>query len=182
MDPARLVIVPDLLAVAMCAVGAAIDLRTRRIPNRLTVTGMIAGVVVNTAIATAFGGIAHGLAAGLLLSLAGAASCFVLFGALGAIGAMGMGDVKLMIAVGALLGWPMALWSMIYVLLAGGAVSLVYAVAGGKLGAVLGNLFRLAGRRDRDGAPLHRIPYGLAIFLGCLYAALASHYPALRFP
>ncbi|HUT12988.1 MAG TPA: A24 family peptidase [Thermoguttaceae bacterium] len=87
------------IAVAIVVVVAAIaglsDVRTFKVPNRLTLPLAVTGVAYHT--------IAGGLA-GLQLSLLGALFGFgVLFG-LYVLGAIGAGDVKLMAGVGAWLG------------------------------------------------------------------------------
>lgn len=182
--PHPLLVVPDAVCVVMCAIGAVTDLRSRRIPNWLTVGGMAAAVVLNGLLPVALGAERSALTLAVA-SLAGGALMLVVFGLLGAIHFVGMGDVKAMIAVGLLLRWPAALWALAYVTLAGGGIALGYALARGRLGAVLGNLGRIGRRtllRDREAPQpeLHRIPYGLAILVGAAWAALANYVPALR--
>jgi prepilin peptidase CpaA len=167
-------VVPDVAAVAVCAVAAAIDLRTCRIPNWLTLPAAGAGLVLNTLVFALHGGIGHGLSAGLVPALAGGAAALGVFFILGAVGALGMGDVKLMAAAGALLRWPLALGLMVFVILAGGVLALAYAVGRGKFSAVIRNILRLSGGRRRE-VELHRIPYGLAILAGCAAAVIARH-------
>ena len=168
-------LVLDLLAVALCAVAAAIDLRTHRIPNWLTIPAAAGALVINFAVFAWAGGLTHGVTEGLLPALAGGGIALLIFFVLGAVGAVGMGDVKLMAAVGALLRWPLALGLLIFVLVAGGLLALLYALISGRFFAVVGNIFRLAGPQRRQ-VRLHRIPYGLAILGGCLAAVLARHF------
>jgi prepilin peptidase CpaA len=167
-------LLPDLMAVALCGVAAAIDLRHHRIPNWLTFSGIAAGLALNTAVFAVHGGWSHGLSAGLFPALAGGGIALLVFFVLGALGAMGMGDVKLMAAAGACLRWPLALGLMVFVVVAGGVLALGYALIRGKFRAVIRNVFRLA-TRDRKHVELHRIPYGLAIFAGCAAAVAARH-------
>jgi len=78
-------------------VGAAIyDVRYRRIPNWLTVTGVLVGMLINFLIGPPEGG--------LIFALKGLAAGFFVYIVFYAIRAMGAGDVKLMAAVGALAG------------------------------------------------------------------------------
>jgi prepilin peptidase CpaA len=170
----HLMLIPDLVAVALCGVAAAIDLRHHRIPNWLTFSGAAAGLLINTIVFAIHGGWSHGLSAGLLPALAGGGVALVVFFVLGAIGAVGMGDVKLMAAAGGLLRWPVALGLLAFVVVSGGVLALAYALIRGKFRAVIRNIFRLTGR-DRKRVELHRIPYGLAIFAGCAAAVLARH-------
>lgn len=81
--------------IALVLVAAAYDLRFRRIPNWLNLSGVIAGFGVNTFLS---GG--HGLrnaSLGLLCALLVYVPLYLIRG-------MGAGDVKLMAAVGAIAG------------------------------------------------------------------------------
>lgn len=83
-------------AVALFTLAAAAsDLRTRRLPNWLTVTAFVTALVFHTAM---------GSFAGLWFSLSGFAIGFGILLVLWLIGGGGGGDVKLMGAVGAWLG------------------------------------------------------------------------------
>ena len=90
LDPARV-----LLTAAGGATAAAIDLRSRRVPNTVTLGVAIVGLTLATVHVTGIGigGALAGLAVGLLLMLPGHV-----------IGATGAGDVKLLAALGTLLG------------------------------------------------------------------------------
>jgi prepilin peptidase CpaA len=90
---------------------------------------------------------------------------------------MGAGDVKLLAALGAWLGPHNAFWLAVYGLMAGGAVSLVVAVARGYLFTALRNIWMLlkfwwlVGPRPVPGATLAdydgpRLAYAVPIFLG----------------
>ncbi|MBV9613261.1 MAG: prepilin peptidase [Acidobacteriaceae bacterium] len=108
---------PALLTVALLAlvlVAGVYDLRFRRIPNWLSVSGAVLGVALNLAWFGWRGGAAA--AWGLLLAL-------VVYVPLYLIRGMGAGDVKLMGAVGAIVG-P-ANWLSIFLAtsLLGGIVS-----------------------------------------------------------
>jgi Flp pilus assembly protein protease CpaA len=105
-------------------VAAVLDIRSRRIPNWLTLPLLVGGMVVSC-IVGGLGGLASALGACLLLAL----PYVVLF----VMGGGGAGDAKMMGAVGAWLG------------LEAGVVVLV-CVAG--IGAVFG-LLRMAAHRDR---------------------------------
>ena len=99
MDPATLD--PTSLvrfggAALLASIAAVMDFRVWRIPNWLTVPGFVLGLVVWTGLA----GFA-GFKASLLGFAFGFGILFVLF----ALGGGGGGDVKLLGAVGAWLGW-----------------------------------------------------------------------------
>ncbi len=177
-------VIPDICCIVICGIATVIDVRTGRIPNWLTGSGVALGLLLNLAVFWSLGGFDHGVNQGLLPALAGGAALLLAFGIMGLAGFVGMGDVKLMAAVGALLRWPGALWALAYVTLCGGAVALVYALARGQLGKVLGNLGALArrGRQQKEPLQLHHIPYGLAILLGATWAAGRTYFMWLRIP
>jgi len=182
-------LLPDLVCLAVCAVATVLDLRSRRIPNWLTVPSALGGLLLNLVVFTvAGGGLREGLRLGLLPALIGALFLLLGFGFLGLIRFVGMGDVKLMAAVGAFLRWPSAILAFAYVALAGGVIALAYAVLRGRLGPVLRNLFTLGRgvvaprRAPARKLELHRIPYALAILLGAAWVVVARYVPALSLP
>jgi prepilin peptidase CpaA len=167
-------LVQDGLCLLICFIAAVSDIKSYRIPNWLTFGGILCGFAANTLL----------LENGWLVALAGGLLCAIVFGLLGAVNFVGMGDVKLMVAVGTILGVPLALYALVYVGLAGGMVALGYAIGRRELAAVFGNLGRMARSSVERSAPeassrLHRIPYGVAIMLGSLVAVAARYYPPL---
>lgn len=114
-------------------IGAALyDIRYRRIPNWLTVGGVAIGVALNAFLGPPVGGWPFAVK-GMVL---GFGAYFLLY----ALHAMGAGDVKLMAAVGALVGWQN--WVGIFMLTAimGGMAALILAVARKRLGNTLWNV------------------------------------------
>jgi prepilin peptidase CpaA len=107
--PLKLVLVATVLAAAYY------DLRVRRIPNWINLSGLVLGLGLNTYFASLPGSISS--AGGMLVAL-----CIYL--PLYALKGMGAGDVKLMAAIGAIAG-P-ANWFDIFVATAllGGVISL----------------------------------------------------------
>jgi prepilin peptidase CpaA len=89
-------------------VGAVLDLRTKKIPNWLTFSLLAVGIAVS-------GSIGDGWA----FALYGAGVAFVLHFVLWQLGLEGAGDAKLMMAVGAFVGWQTMLEATLwrYVLL-----------------------------------------------------------------
>jgi len=111
-----------VIALVVMATGA--DVRSRRIPNRLTGPALLLGIAVHAVWSGPAG--AGGALLGALL--AGA----ILFpGWL--LGTMGAGDVKLMAAVGAWLGHPGGLIAAVAALIAGGVFALIAAARHGVL-------------------------------------------------
>lgn len=98
MNPLSLLFVAAVTCFTIAA--AASDLRTRRLPNWLTVSAFVAALAAHTAI--------NGLA-GLGFSLLGFATGFGILLILWLIGGGGGGDVKLMGALGAWLGASLTL-------------------------------------------------------------------------
>ena len=88
--------ISTVLVAAFTATAAVIDSRTRRLPNWLTAPAVLLGLVFHTAT----GGLS-----GLGFSLAGLATGFGILFVLWLIGGSGGGDVKLIAAVGAWVGF-----------------------------------------------------------------------------
>jgi prepilin peptidase CpaA len=83
-----------LLALLVICAGVY-DIRWRRVPNWLTLSGVVLGVALNTFLYET---------PGLWLSLKGLGVALLVYFPLYAIRAMGAGDAKLMAAIGALVG------------------------------------------------------------------------------
>jgi len=108
---------------AFTLITAAIDVRTRRLPNVLTVPACILGLIFHLVVGFLKGGIS-GLGEGLLLSAGGFAVGFGLFFLMWIAGSASGGDVKFMGAIGAWLG-PMP---TIYVFLVGAVYVLLVSI------------------------------------------------------
>lgn len=93
------------------------DLKERKIPNKVTFTGILIGILFNT-----FMGGLTGLVQSFIGLLAGLAIFFLPF----AMGGMGAGDVKLMGAIGALMGWQFSIMTAVYSALVGGVMVIGY--------------------------------------------------------
>jgi len=97
-----------------------------------------------------------------------------------ALGATGAGDVKLMAAVGAVIGINVIVNAFLFTALAGGVLAVAVAVQRRRLGATLSGTTRLiaspAGAREeiRGAAKARRFAYGPAIAIGSLVAALVG--------
>jgi prepilin peptidase CpaA len=152
------------------AAAVVTDVRTRRIPNWLT------GAIAGAGFGLACGGgtvtplqAALGLLAGLLLMMPGHV-----------IGATGAGDVKLMAAVGAVVGPEMVLRAFLYSAVAGGVFAIAVAARRGRLAATLQGAGRLvtspAGARETIESPAraNRFAYGPAIAAGTLVSLMVT--------
>lgn len=155
--------------IAGTGIGAAIDLRTRRVPNPLTM-GLAAIGVLYAAVGIgglSIGASLGGLALGLALMLPGHL-----------IGATGAGDVKLFAAAGAFVGPAHILTAFLYTALAGGAIAIVIALFRRRLRQTVGDTALLIASRGTHAqaieSPLqnNRFAYAPAIAVGTMLAAL----------
>lgn len=162
--------VPVLVLTLGLATAVVTDVRTRRIPNWLT--GSIAGA----GFGLAFGGgvvtptqAALGMLTGLLLMMPGHL-----------IGATGAGDVKLMAAIGTMVGPDLAFRAFLYSAVAGGVFAVAVAMHRGILSSTLQDASRLvtspAGVRDAIELPgrANRFAYGPAIATGTLVSLMVT--------
>lgn len=162
------------ILLGIVATAAVIDLRTRRIPNWLTLSAVLLGFLLQGI----FSGV-HGLIYAVLGLLVGAGLFFIPF----ALGGMGPGDVKLMAAVGVFLGPKDALWAVLLTGVAGGVLALMWAVLHGQLarafqrtGSLVGAAIDPRRRAAQGGMPTLEkdanwsIPYGVAIAFGVALA------------
>ncbi len=160
---------PAFVALAAGALTATIvDIRTRRIPNVLT--GSLAGLGIALAASglsgVSLGASLAGMVVGLLLMLPGHA-----------IGATGAGDVKLMAAIGAVIGIHVIVNAFLFTALTGGLLAIAVALHRRRLKATLSGTSRLiaapAGARQeiQGAAKTSRFAYGPAIAIGSVIAA-----------
>jgi prepilin peptidase CpaA len=161
---------PVVVAVAAAGVlSAAIDLRTRRLPNPLTLGLSVGGVVLA---ATGHGavtltGALIGFVVGLVVMLPGHV-----------IGATGAGDVKLFAAFGTFLGPKVIAIAFLYTAIAGGVLAVVVALARGSLALTVMRTAAFVQTGGGNAAEIehvasnNRFAYAPAIALGTLVAAL----------
>jgi prepilin peptidase CpaA len=158
-----------MAALAGGGASAAIDLRTRRVPNLLTLTIGATGILLATASvgSVSLGGAFAGLVLGIALMLPGHF-----------IGATGAGDVKLFGSLGTLLGPQATLVAFLYTAIAGGLLAVVVALRRRRLWATVERtsaLVRTAGANvadiERESSD-NRFAYAPAIAVGAVLAAL----------
>ena len=168
------------VVIGVSLAAAIIDLRTRRIPNALTMPLLVAGLVW----AAWIGG---------LLGLANAAAaCFLLalpYLLLFLFAKGGAGDAKLMGAIGAWMGVKQGIIVLGCVCVAGGVLAIASAFAKRRLKVVLANIVlsiynfmvavltsRSIGTAANEARPEQTekltIPYGVAIFAGVCAAGV----------
>ncbi|GAJ01472.1 unnamed protein product [marine sediment metagenome] len=105
-----------ILLISILIVAAVIDIRVKKIPNLITFPTMVFGLV--------YYGVTNGWD-GLLFSLGGLALGMGVFLILYMMGGMGAGDVKLMGAVGAIIGSKGILLTALFSALVGGVYALI---------------------------------------------------------
>lgn len=158
-------IASQVILVVLLAAAVALDLRTRKIPNWLTV-------------AAAFGGLAAGAAGGsvsLVRSLEGLGAGFAAGLVFFTFFRSGGGDAKLLTAVGAIAGPSFLLWTALYGAMAGLPMALWLMWRRGVFAYTLHNLAansiqRTLGGSDRRLDANNRagyLHYSLAVATGC---------------
>jgi len=166
-----------LFLLVICA--GLMDLKSRRIPNWLVLAGLATGVILNGY----FSG-AAGIASAVFGAMVGAA----LFMGIYLAGGMGAGDVKLLAAVGAIVG-PASL-VIVFVLtgLLGGLVAMIVLLFRGNVSTVFARTIHLAGRwmqfdwpaiarmSDRRRSGALSLPYGAAVASGTLLFLIALRH------
>jgi prepilin peptidase CpaA len=171
----------QVILAALVLIAAFTDIRSRTIPNWLVLGGLAVGFAVNPFLF----GLAGLRIAGLgFLFATGVYLCFYL------LHAMGGGDLKLMAAVGSIVGAQN--WFSIFILtsIIGGVVALGMLLVRGGFGRTLSNIWHIlkefahlraphATREevDIDSSKARSMPHGVAICLGTLVYLWASRYP-----
>jgi prepilin peptidase CpaA len=158
----------EMCAVSLAGAACLIDLKSARIPNKLTFAA--AGLAI---LFHAFAPQGQGVGA----AIAGLVVGLTIFLPVFALGAMGAGDVKLMAALGAWLGWHPAIYVALYGAVAGGVLAVLVASLQGFLRQTLRNLKSLlaywwvVGIKPLPALTLEsksamRLPYALPIAVG----------------
>jgi prepilin peptidase CpaA len=172
----------NVVLFTLLVTAAVIDVRKHRIPNWLTVSGLVFGLGYS-----AF--IPFYMQHGFLFSLGGAAIGFGILFPMWLLRVLGAGDVKLMAMVGALLGAQTVWLALVGSLVAGGLCAVLVSLWHGKLGAMLSNVGRIVHMGTvavSAGVPLHtatvgwkstgKLPFGLPIAAGTITTVVASHF------
>jgi prepilin peptidase CpaA len=153
-----------LVLVVLALLACRSDLRSRRIPNWISVTMLIAGVIVSI--------VRLGVADGVLFGAAGMLTGLALWLPAYAARLIGAGDVKLFAGGAAWLGWQGALLAAVITAVAGGILGLVWLLRRrGKESAALSVMMALSSPRLLQLQPLdrrERVPYALAVGVGLL--------------
>lgn len=137
--------IPALVLICLLVTASLFDLKLRRVPNSLILTGSTLALLF----------VASGLAAITLVdALLGGLAGLCVFILPYAIGKMGAGDVKLLGMSGLFLGPLPVLSAALYTMLAGGFLALFYL------------MYRCCGARCKTSVT---VPYAVAISLGVFF-------------
>jgi prepilin peptidase CpaA len=157
-----------LLFIPLAIAIIYMDVRYRRIPNKLVCATLFAGISLNLV----FRGW-HGLAS----SLEGMVVAFVMMFVLHAIGTMGAGDVKLFAAVGSIVGISSVPQTLMIVALMGGVLAVAKMIYARRVGrTMLGVVHFFYGLLPGQTVPRFEVPpdgsntlpYAIPICLGAL--------------
>ena len=170
------------LLICLLVIAARSDIKTRRIPNWLVLSGILVGLLANSLLPGGSGFnntfVPGGL--GWLAALQGMGLGIAVLLPLYLLRAMGAGDVKLMGMVGAFLGPVHVQGAILFTLLAGGLIALMLALRSGMLKRLLQNIkyilmsgmvkMSVGQSPVMDDLPLSvgKLPYGVAIAIGTL--------------
>jgi prepilin peptidase CpaA len=157
--------------------AAALDLKTRRIPNWLSLSGVALGIILNMFLFEI---------PGLWFSLKGLGLAFAVYFVLYLLHGMGAGDVKLMAAVGAVAGPGYWLLILIITSIVGAAAGLLIVAAKGRFRRTFENIlvilisFRHGQLPYKENPELDvrrgeglRLPHAVMIAVGTLAAIWA---------
>jgi len=154
--------------LVFACIVAVMDVRQRCIPNVLTLAGCLAGLIY------------HALSGGLISSLLAAFVGFAVGLALFELAAIGGGDVKLLAALGALLGFQTWMHAFQIMVLVAGLMSLIQVVRHRAVKRTLSNMWAIVRNLFTNGWRAHsqinlsmpeaiRIPFGVAAALGTAF-------------
>ena len=158
----------DIVLAVSLLISLVTDLKTRKILNIVTYPTAILGIIINSIFFQM---------EGLRFSVIGWIVGFGVFWILNVLAGIGMGDVKLIAAIGALKGYFFTLNAMIYIALIGGVIAIAYAIITGQLTVILMNMFnKLFNQKSEIKYESKYLPYGPAIVFGVLIYYLSLIY------
>src|SRR5689334_2599731 len=172
-----------VLLLMLVIPAAVYDYRQRRIPNWLVLAGILTGLAMNVFLLydnpSPFTGLAFALE-GLGLALLVYFPLYLLRG-------MGAGDVKLMAAVGAIVGPALWLWILFFTAILGGIAAVIVVLSKGRVHRTLQNLWMIMLSIRHGQAPYNanpeldvstdqglRLPHGVIIAIGAVGFVVAK--------
>jgi prepilin peptidase CpaA len=137
--------------------GVIDDLRSRKVHNWLFLVG--------TAVAFGASVFVGGLS-GLHQSFLGFSAGFITLLPLVLLKVVGAGDMKLLAAAGAAVGWTAVVNIAILSLIWGAIFGLIQIAINGQLRQTVVNMVQIAQMKDRTQLTLHKIPFTVALAMG----------------
>ncbi len=166
----------QLVLFALLIIAAYTDITAGKVYNWYTFPALFLGLILNYLV----GGWAEGGEANLLRSVLGMAIGGGVYSIFYFNNLMGGGDLKLVTAIGALKGFPFIVWAIFYTSLVGAVLAILYLIWRGRLMEGVRSSLRMAmtfKRKDlseedlkQTEAARERIPYGVAIAMGTMWA------------
>jgi len=156
-------------AIVVASIAGWTDLRSRRIPNWITIPGLVLGIGLNSAVSGW---------PGARSALLGAALGFGLLLPFALIRGIGMGDLKLVTAMGAFLGPHTLISVLIATVLLNGLIALIMIARQHRVRQTFQNLAHMLGaffslhlpgsQLTIDNPELVKVPFGVAFALAVL--------------
>lgn len=178
--------------VAVCIAATVTDLRTGRIPNKLTASAMLAGLVFWLVVGLVVGGglvRTDGVISGTVTaSFLGLLCGLIPFAILVMLGGLGGGDMKLMGAIGAWgAHWRIVLDTTVYALAAGALIAIVLMIKHKRVKLTLVRLFGIAASKGKvispdDDATAPKVPFAAAALVGIALAGAEHMLPFWPWP
>lgn len=175
--------VTKVLVLLLVIPAAIFDYRERRIPNWLVLAGIVTGLAMNIFLLYDN----PSPLTGLWFSLEGLGLALVVYLPLYILRGMGAGDVKLMAAVGSIVGWVLWLWIFFFTAILGGITAAIVVLSKGRVHRTLQNLWMIlvsiryrqapyAGNPELDVSSDKgvRLPHGVIIAAGAMAFVLAK--------
>lgn len=173
----------SVMVIVVAILGAAWDLKSRKIPNWLTLSSALIGLGMRFF----FNGF-HGLTVAFLGVILGIALLVLVY----LMGGMGAGDVKLLGALGAFLGPWLILAAFLWMALAGGIIAIGLILWKKALKTTFHNLKTIflsflmgipphETKMTIENQSLLKLPYGLPIAVGAIMAVWLQDIPRWNF-
>ncbi len=163
----------DGLLLVVVSIAAVSDVRKHTIPDWLTLPAMLLGLGARFF----FYGMGGAFGLGLSSALFGLGVCFLIFGLFMVWGrGMGGGDVKLMMAVGAMVGFRQSLTWMMCAGIVGAVLALILVVFKRRvLATAKGIWLQFYQLGDEVSVAKVTLPYGVAIAIGGMWATAIKY-------
>lgn len=170
-----ILITGDFILFILCLIASIYDIKKRIIPDSVSIASIIIGFLIQFLL--------HGWT-GILFTILMVIIGGGIFFLMSLKGGMGGGDVKMISGVTAILGYPLAFWSWIYIALIGGLIAIITIIIKGQTKKIFMNIFRLFffWNKNKTNNELKNnekiyIPYAVAIFIGVFFAILGRYFP-----